>query len=238
MRLSIRKITGIFVILSISIIFISCSGKVNPEAQKIADIYGFKQFDQVDAVMFTYNVFEDSTTIRHWIWNVKEGEIHYQGSDPQGNPIEYSYVTDKSDKDTTELYQQINAWFTNDQYWLFFPFHLIWDKSARITVQGPADLPIPQGAANELIMQYPVKGSDVPCNSIDLYYDSSYQILQWTFQRTASVSSALTTTWERNQAVGPIVLSTEHYNADSTFHVWFTDIAIKIEDTEGWIQPE
>lgn len=239
MRSQSIKIMTVMMFIGITIFAGSCSNKSNPDALKIAQTYGFDQFNQVEAIMFTYNLSNDSTSIaRHWIWNVKDNEIHYEGNDADGNMIDYSYVQGEKGEARPELEAQINSWFINDQYWLLYPYHLVWDKSAQITPVGTANLPIPPGKANELVVFYPEESSPMSGDTIKLFYDSSYQILQWVFYQAGPESSRLATTWDANSAVGPLMLSFERYNADSTFHVLYTGVAVKLQDVDGWIQPE
>lgn len=239
MKSSTAKIIIIMLVFGILGLTGSCSQRENPDALNIARTYGFDQFDQVEAIMFTYNLSSDSSNvIRHWIWNVKDNEIHYQGNDVNGHPIEYSYVQGETGEARPELEAQVNSWFTHDQYWLLCPFHLVWDKSAKITPEGTANLPIPPGKARELVVFYPEGAKQLSGDTVKLFYDSSYQIRQWVFFQAGPESSTITTTWDANSAVGPLMLSLERYNADSTFHVLYTGVAVKLEDVDGWIQPE
>ena len=111
----------------IFLLFVSTSFSFaqNSLAEKVANAYGFKNFAKVKSFVFTFNVKAKGKVVsRSWYWEPGTNKVTYKGSDKNGKPMTYSYVTGSIDQNDT-VRSFVDAKFINDQYWLLFPFHLI-----------------------------------------------------------------------------------------------------------------
>ena len=192
--------------------------------EKIAQAYGIDGFDQIKELRYTFNAKLGATEIkRSWVWQPKENKVTLVkvGDDLKN----VSYHRQDLDKDP-EYLKEMDSWFINDQYWLVFPFHLVWDEGIRIEVGGESEnLPIGTGLTTKVIVTYPDTGGYTPGDVYDLYIDENYMILEWVYRRGGSEEPTRISTWEDNQKFGPIIISLDHKGPDE-FRVWFTDVAV------------
>src|SRR5437879_13560137 len=71
---------------------------------------------------------------------------------------------------------EVEPAFVNDNYWLLFPFHAYWDKSATVTDKGMQKLPIGTGSAELVGVKYPAEaGGYTPGDSWDLYVGKDHR---------------------------------------------------------------
>ena len=212
-----------------------------PEAIRIAESYGVKNFTRVDALRFTFNVKRGTMTVeRQWTWETKTGQVACVARQPDGSQLTHSYNHLDLAEGDRDLNRTVDAWFINDQYWLLFPFHLVWDSNVTLTPGGKKDLPIPPGTANYLFVQY-AKTSGIgytPGDAYDFFYDDVGAIRQWIFRKGGSAQPTLIATWQKPVSVGPIKICLDHRNADGTFRMWFSDVAVKLAGQDNWIPAE
>src|SRR5262245_44375044 len=95
-------------------------------ADKMAKTHGLDSFGQVEGIRYTANV------SRSWEWNPKTDSVSYEGKDKDGKPVKVTYRRAQA----TNVPEDIDASFLNDQNWLLLPFHVIWDTTATVTDEG------------------------------------------------------------------------------------------------------
>jgi len=213
----------------IFLLFVSKSFSLaqNSMAEKVANAYGFKNFAKVKSVAFTFNVKTKGKVIsRSWYWEPGTNKVTYKGSGKNGQPMTYSYVTGSIDKkDTVRSF--VDAKFINDQYWLLFPFHLIWDNKAEITDAGKRHYPINKNKeADCLIVKYPASaGGYTPGDIFELYIGKDNLIHEWIY-RAGGKKDGRILTWEDYKNFNGLYISTVHNVADKTFKLWFSNIKV------------
>src|SRR5215468_8359028 len=123
--------------------------KNNPvTAEQIARAHGLDSFGQIEAIRYTFNAqFPGVNVARSWIWEPKTGKVSYEGKDKDGKPVKATYVRTQLNSQPANVKDEVDPSFVNDNYWLLFPFHAYWDKSAAVTDQGIKQLPDRSGSA-------------------------------------------------------------------------------------------
>ncbi|MEM7008800.1 MAG: hypothetical protein AAF462_06645 [Thermodesulfobacteriota bacterium] len=195
---------------------------VSAIGQKIADAYGFQSFDKVSEIQYTFNArLGDKTIKRSWVWNPKDNKVTYKEN---GETVTYNQNDLSS---ASEEIKDIDAKFINDQYWLIFPFHLVWDDGIRIEVEDQKlDLPLGSGSSTKISVIYPETGGYTPGDIYDLYLDDNSMITKWVYRKGGSDAPTRVSTWEDNMELGSITISLNRQDPDSDFRVWFTDVIV------------
>src|SRR3954452_10224971 len=99
---------------------------------RIAKSYGLPAWSQVQQLRYTFNVDRGKDRIkRSWLWDVKNNSVTFEGAGKDGQPVKRSYVRSDVKAGSPEIVET-DRMFLNDEYWLVFPFHLVWDSSAKI----------------------------------------------------------------------------------------------------------
>jgi hypothetical protein len=223
-----RTICFMFSFLFVSFLFnpVLLSQTGNSFAEKVADAYGFKVFNKVKSLSFTFNVQKkNKLTLRSWYWEPVTNKVTYKGPGKDGKEINYSYVRGAIDKkDTVKLF--VDAMFTNDQYWLLFPFHLVWDDKAEIEDSGARPYPLSKKMSHCLIVKYPpAAGGYTPGDIFELYVGKDNLIHEWVY-RQGGKENGRTLTWEGYKNFNGLNLSTLHNVADKSFKLWFSGIKV------------
>ncbi|MEP7109844.1 MAG: hypothetical protein ABI760_17745, partial [Ferruginibacter sp.] len=164
-----------------SIFIFSCNQKAEDKgiASEIANANGVKEFSKVKSVEFTFNVDKDSTHIeRHWKWM------------PTGNTVIFydkadSTLFKRMDTSTTEL-KNLNARFTNDEYWLIFPLHLQWDMGYALADNDTATGPVTEKNYHKYTIQYNGNEGFTPGDMYELYTNDKHLIQEWAFHKTGA----------------------------------------------------
>jgi hypothetical protein len=202
---------------------------------RVASAYGLDSFSLVGKIEYTFNArFNGKTISRSWVWDVSGGQVTMQL--PGAAPV--SYARNGAPEPSKEDIRKVDAQFINDQYWLLFPLHLAWDTSAAITVAADRPLPIGTGAATRITITFPSAGGYTPGDAFDLFVDKSNHVMQWIYRRGNAAVPTRTNLWEENRRVGPLFLSLNRPGADSTFRVWFTDVAVQLKGSANWLVPQ
>jgi hypothetical protein len=240
---------GVFVVAATS-----CSQKSAPvveqtakpqglTAEQLAKTYGLDSFGQVEAIRYTWNAqFPGGVNLsRSWVWEPKTGQVSYEGKDKDGKPVKATYIRSQIDSQPANVKNEVDPAFVNDNYWLLFPFHAYWDKSATVTNQGIKQLPIGNGSAELVAVKYPSDGGYTPGDTWDLYVGKDNRVEQFVYHRGGPRKPSLvTTTWEGYKKAGPLLISTEHQGtADgNTVRIFITDVAVKVTGSQNWINAE
>ena len=196
---------------------------------RVAGAYGLEAFDQVEQIRFTLNVRKDGRRFRRsWVWHPRADSVIYNDA------IRYSRTDTILNYNTDTA--QVDRWFVNDQTWLLFPLQLAWDGRLTITEdEVPQPLPTGKGRAHRLTVTYPelpFAGSEV----YQVYIGDDDRILAWTYHAGGGDEPTDVTTWEDHRHVGPITVSLERHSPDGNYRVWFTDVAVKLEGQDTWLE--
>ena len=193
------------------------------EIHPVSRAYGYDNWENIERLGFTFNVEKQKkrkTKIRSrsWIWFPKTDTVIYMN--------EYDTLTYYRKGELGPLEVNADQLFINDRYWLLCPFNLSWDEGINFSEEKEKQGPI---SGDSLYMQTIVYDSEVgytPGDAYDLYYDKNHIVKEWVFRRSNAEEPTLITTWEENIEIEDMLFSTEHYNTDSTFHLYFTDIEV------------
>jgi len=205
-------------------IFTKSDKKMTSLNEEIAQAYGVSAFSKVEKMDYTFNVeFNGKKFSRKWEWNPKTKEITYWGKDKNGKNETLTYNrNDKMDAKT----KKIDAAFINDNYWLLFPFHLVWDTNVKFTDEGIKKYPIGKGEGQCLSVKYSDKVGYTPGDQFNLFLNKNNMIHQWIYLHGGSKKNPRPATWEGNKSYGGFTISTLHYGPDKKFKLWFSDIKV------------
>jgi hypothetical protein len=122
----------------------------------MAETYGPGSFVQVEGIRYTFNAeFPGAKLSRSWEGEPKTGQVTFQGKDKEGKPVKVTYLRSQLSSQSDAVKNEIDSGFTNDNYWLIFPFHVAWDTSADVTDAGMQKLPIGKGSADRVVVSIP-----------------------------------------------------------------------------------
>ena len=208
-------------------------------AETIAKSYGLDSFGTIEAIRYTWNAqFPGVNISRAWVWEPKTGRVSYDGKDKDGKPVKATYVRSQLDSQPANVKAEIDPAFVNDNYWLLFPFHAYWDKSATVTDQGAKQLPLGNGSAKLVEVKYPSDGGYTPGDTWDLYVNKENRVDQFIYHRGGDRKpSVVIATWEGYKKAGPLLISTEHHGtADGNpVRIFISDVSVKVAGSDNWI---
>jgi len=234
-------ITGLLGLAMLVLAATSWGQQRDPITEKVAKAYGLDSYDKIEAVRYTWSIDIPGLfkATHKWEWEPKTGKISFKSTDRDGKPVKVSYDSSQLSTQPEQIKNEVEPAFVNDNYWLIFPFHAYWDKSATITNQGTKKLPIGAGSATLVSVKYPAEaGGYTPGDTWDLYVGKDYRVVQFVYHRGGPKKpSMVTATWTGYKKAGPLLVSTEHRgNADGApLHLWITDVAVKLSGTDKWV---
>jgi hypothetical protein len=197
---------------------------VSPEeARSLVASDGVEQLQAVEALTFTFNVERNGElkASRTWTWNPSTNLVTRT---VHGDTLTFTFGAPEGEAQTLA-----DAQFVNDSFWLLPQLHLSWAPAeVRITAEGEVDLPIGDGKARKLTVQYPAEqGGYTPGDAYDLFLDDEGHIVAWHYRESGAEEPSLTTSFEAPQQVGPLRIATEHRSADGTFRLYFSDLSVR-----------
>ena len=209
-------------VILLSTLFFACNSTTqnNKPANDIAVANGVENFDKVEMLEFTFNIQVDTSKAnsRHWQWFPKKNEA--------------VFITDSSstrfsrtDTSTQEL-KNLNARFTNDEYWLLFPMHMKWDSGAEINESGKVSAPISGQNLNKWVVRYNDTDGFTPGDVYEVFVDENNRMQEWAFHHGGAPEDPLVTTWENYGDFNGLTIAQEHKSKDGKFHLWFTGIKV------------
>ena len=211
-------------------------------AEQIAKAYGLDSFGQIEAIRYTWNAQFPGVSLSHsWVWEPKTDQVSYEGKDKDGKPVKANYIRSQLNSQPANVKAEIDPAFVNDNYWLLFPFHAYWDKSATVTDQGTKPLPVGNGSAKLVEVKYPADGGYTPGDTWDLYVNKDNLIEQFVYHRGGPKKpSTVIATWESYKKVGPLLISTDHNGtADGNqVRIFISDVAVKVTGSDNWISAQ
>jgi len=192
------------------------TAKAPSAERRLANNYGFDQWDQVAELNFTFDVKlpNGKHVVRHWAWDTQAQKVTRRL--PDGSELTFTPYQPEN-----EAQREADQQFINDTYWLLFPFQLVWSRPAIAKPhQFAAELPIGDGRAPTWIVRYANDQGYTPGDTYVLYLNNKGLIKQWEFIRNDNRRPA---TWERHVKLGPLTISTLHRNADGSFEMNLLD---------------
>ena len=209
-------------ILLFPVLLFSCKSEPATEptvVEKIADAHGIENFEELEEIQYTFNVrVNDSLrTSRSWRWNPKMDEVTLTTAD---STVSYNHKTEAG------LNPQTDQRFINDQYWLLFPFHLVWDEM-EYEHSPEATAPISGEKMQQLTVKYPPDAGYTPGDVYEVFFDDDYIIREWVYKSGGSEENPFAATWEDYEDFSGIKISKMHRNEDGNFELFFTDVSVK-----------
>jgi hypothetical protein len=197
---------------------------------EIGKTYGADGFDSIVELRYTFNIQAGQREVhRSWIWRPRESRVTFQDLGKDEGPT--TYDRDTLDAAPSDALIAIDKRFINDQYWLLFALHVLWDRDANVTEDtGLKPLPIGEGSARHVTIAYPKTGGYTPGDVYELYMGEDGRVLQWVYHSGGKPEPSLITTWENQRRFGPLLIPTEFRSADGGFRLWFSDISVKTAD--------
>jgi len=210
-----------------------------PIVEQMAKTYGLDSFGQIEAIRYTWNAqFPGVNLSRTWTWEPKTGQVTYEGKDKDGKPVKVTYLRSQLSSQPANVKDDIDPGFTNDNYWLIFPFHVYWDTGATVTDEGMQKLPLAKGSADKVVVKYPSDVGYTPGDTWTLYVGTDGRVEEFRYDRGGPEKpSVVIATWAGYKKAGPLLISTEHRGtADGKpFHLWFTNVAVKLAGSNIWM---
>jgi hypothetical protein len=212
-----------------------------PIAEQIAKTYGFDSWGQVEAIRYTFSIDAGPAlkVTRSWVWEPKTDRITYDGPDKAGKAVKVTYLRSQLASQDAVVKEQVDPAFQNDQYWLVFPFHLVWDTGATIEDAGMQRLPVGKGSARKVVVKYPSGGGYTPGDTWELYVgkDGRIQFLVFHHGGTAK-PSLVTATWADYKKAGPLLFSLDHRGkADGKpLRLFYSKVAVKLVGSSTWME--
>lgn len=225
-----------FAVLSLFVLVFASFAQDKPDVRhQIADAYGLGSWSQVDAIRYSFNVDAAAKKMtRTWTWEPKADRVTYEGPDSTGKLVKTTYTRGSMSPDMTK---EVDPNFINDQYWLLFPFHLVWDKDATVEDKGMTTAPLGKGKARKVTITYPKTGGYTPGDSYDLFVGPDNRVVVWNYHPGGAPQPLLTMTWTDYKMAGPVLVAQEHRGVlkGQPFHLFFTDVAVKTAGASDFV---
>jgi hypothetical protein len=212
-----------------------------PVAAQIAKTYGLDSFGQIEAIRYTWSLETPAIKVsRTWEWSPKTDTVSYEGKDKEGKPVKASYQRSQLSSQSDAIKKDIDPAFSNDQYWLLLPFHVIWD-GATLTDEGKQKLPLGDGSADRVVAKYPSEGGYQPGDAWDLYVGADKRIAEIVYHRGADNPPKLVmTTYTDYKKAGPLLIAMDHRGTvdGKPLHLWISDVSVKVTGSDNWINAQ
>jgi len=215
-----------------------------PIIEDIAKTYGLDSWDKIEAIRYTWNgEIPGLIKLSHvWEWEPKTGKVSFEGKGKDGKPVKVTYDSSQLASQSEQVKNEIEPAFVNDNYWLLFPFHAYWDKSATVTDEGMKKLPIGTGSATLVSVKYPPEaGGFTPGDTWDLYVGKDHRVQALVFHHGGNAKPSLVVaSWTGYKKAGPLLFSTEHRGtADGKpLHISLANVAVKLTGSDKWVPAE
>jgi len=213
-----------------------------PIAEQMAKTYGLDSFGQIEGIRYTWNAELPGVQISHtWEWNPKTDMVSYQGKDKEGKPVKVAYQRSQLSSQSDAIKNEIDPAFFNDQYWLLFPLHFAWDRSATVTDEGMHKLPLGNASAERVVVKYPSEGGYAPGDTWELYVGADKRVEEFIYHRGGTKKpSVVIATWADYKKAGPLLFSTDHHGtADGKpLRIFLSDVSVKVTGSENWMNAQ
>ncbi|MGA8142857.1 MAG: hypothetical protein WB987_03080 [Candidatus Acidiferrales bacterium] len=215
-----------------------------PIVEQMAKTYGLDSWGQIEGIRYTFNLELPGLNLKlahKWEWEPKTGKVSYEGKDKEGKPVQVTYMRSQLTSQPANVKDEVDPAFMNDQYWLVFPFHVVWDTSADVQDKGKQKLPLGKGSATQIVVKYPSDGGYTPGDTWELFIGSDNRVEQFIYRRGGPQKPSLvTTTWAGYKKAGPLLISTDHRGtADGKpARIFFSDVSVKLTGSDSWINAQ
>ncbi|HXH66650.1 MAG TPA: hypothetical protein VNI81_05575 [Candidatus Limnocylindrales bacterium] len=205
---------------------------------QIADAYGLASWPKVDQIRYTFS-FEAGArkAARTWTWDTKADKVTYDGPDSAGKPTKVTYARASMPPDVVK---NVDPDFINDQYWLLFPLHLVWDKDVTVEDKGMSADPTgkTKGKVRKVVVTYPKAGGYTPGDMYDLFVGADNRVVSWNFHKGGEEKATLTTTWTDYKMAGPILFAEEHRGTHTgkPIHIALTSVEVKLAGASDFVE--
>ncbi len=190
-------------------------------AEKIANENGYKNWNDVSEIKFTFNVDRGENHFdRSWIWHPKTNDVTMMGTK---DTVSYNRAQMDS------LAMKTDGDFINDKYWLLAPFQIAWDEGTTFSEKENAVAPISKDTLNKLTVVYGSDGGYTPGDAYDFFYDKNFKIKEWNYRQGNAEKPSMSTTWEDYENFNGIEISKTHQDSTGNFKLYFTNISVKKE---------
>jgi len=242
-----------FTVLALVFVPTSKAEQLPPAAEEMAKAYGLDAWRQIEGIRYTWNAefpgsvkpFDGgSGTIkvsRTWEWDPTTGTVSYEGKDNNGQPLKVTYQRSQLSSQSDAIKNEIDPAFLNDQYWLLFPFHVVWDSSATVTDEGMQKMPIGNASAERVMVKYPSDGGYSEGDTWELYVGPDKRIEEFIYHRGGTKKpSVVITTWADYKKAGPLLISTDHRGTadEKPVRISLSDVSVKATGSENWIKAQ
>ncbi len=213
----------------------------SPLSEQIAKTYGLDAFSQIDSIRYTFNAEGALNLSRTWVWEPKTDQVSYEGKDKAGQPVKLTYRRSQLGSQAAVVKDEIDPAFINDQYWLLFPFHLVWDSSAKVEDNGMHKLPLGKGSARRVVVTYPPTGY-APGDTWELFVGTDNRIQEWVYNHGGNPKWTGVWSWEDHKRAGPLLVALNHRGKGmdgKPVRVFFSDVAVKlVGDANTWVKAQ
>jgi hypothetical protein len=212
-----------------------------PIVEQMAKTYGLDSWGQIEGIRYTFNLDLAALNLKlshTWEWEPKTGKVTYEGKDKDGKPVKVTYLRSQLNSQPANVKDEIDPAFMNDQYWLVFPFHVVWDTSADVQDKGKQKLPLGKGTGDQIVVKYPSDGGYTPGDTWELFLGSDNRVEEFIYRRGGPKKpSVVTTTWAGYKKAGPLLISTDHRGtADGKpVRIFFSDVSVKLTGSDTWV---
>ncbi len=237
-----KPLTYRVLVTATAALLLACSVADRPKdtadvRSRIAGSYGIDSFGQVDEMRYTFNVkLGDKQISRSWTWWPEDDRVEFRPDGDQTKAVRYSRTSLSAG--ASEELKKIDAAFINDQYWLLFPFHLVWDRQTSVVDVGRRPLPIGSESARSVVVTYPPSGGYTPGDVYELFIAPDNRLVQWIYRKGGSLEPTRVSTWQDHRKVGPLTLALDHQDPNADFRVWFTDVAVRLKGSDRWSEAQ
>ena len=214
-----------------------------PIAEQIAKTYGLDSFGQIEAIRYTWNGQLFGLNIVHsWVWEPKTGKVTYEGKDKDGKPVKVSYLRSQLSSQSDEVKNEVDPAFINDQYWLVFPFHVVWDGSATVADEGMHRLALGTASAERVVVKYPAEsGGYTPGDTWELHVGADKRVEELVYRRGGPKKPSLViATWADYKKAGPLLIAMDHRGtADGKpLRIFFSDVSVRVTGSKNWMNAQ
>jgi hypothetical protein len=220
----------------------SCTQKPASISEQIAKTYGLDSFGQVDAIRYTWNAaFGTVNVSRSWVWEPKTNRVSFDGKDMAGNPLKVTYLRSQLSSQAAVVKDEVDPGFTNDNYWVFFPFHAYWDSGATVEDSGMQKLPLGDGSAEKVTVKYPAGVGYTPGDTWTLFVDPDHRVQEFIYHRGGPKKPGeVIATWADYKKAGPLLFAMDHRGtADGApLRIFFSDVAVKLAGSDTWLNAQ
>ena len=208
-----------------------------PISEQIARTYGLDSFNQIEAIRYTFNGQGPLELSRTWVWEPKTGQVSYEGKDKAGKAVKLTYMRSQVSSQDAIVKDEIDPDFINDQYWLLFPFHLVWDSSAKVEDTGMHKLPLGKGSATRVVVTYPSEGGYTPGDIWELFVGSDNRIQEWAYHHGGSAKPTGVWSWRDYKKTGPLLVSLDHPGTlnGKPERIFFSNVSVRLVGSNTWV---